>query len=363
MAIIDPFPTIAQLAAETGEKWEGFSMAAEGTARAETKLKDALKTDSSKNRIPDANDALVLFVSFARHEMLEGSDYDWAVLVDGVASSSQAQQAQAISTALAQAKLIKPGRSGTFGVAISSHDLVHYIGGADDSNANFTRRILLLLESRYLELAPSSASKRIWENVIKSILKRYFEEDVHFRPGSHRVPRFLLNDITRYWRTVCVDYAAKHWQQGGQKWALRNAKIRLSRKLLYAAGLAFCFDCYLRHPVRAHGKMTSGAQPFIQYALQFTKTPPLEYLASFIKRNIANKRKRIQVARRVFGSYNQWLLLMNDKETRKALNKLSHSQAPKNLHFERIRDIGSTFAQGLRELFLTENTTMIQSLT
>ncbi len=333
---------------EVGER---FSLVAEETAKAEVKLKNALKSENSQGRILDADCSLVLFGSFARYEMLDGSDYDWAVLVDGVVNTAHSDQARAIALALKKAELLAPGTTGIFGGPVFSHDLVHYIGGSDDSNENLTRRMLMLLESRCFELATADTSERIWENVLKNILKRYFEEEVHFRPGQHRVPRFLLNDITRYWRTICVDYAAKHREQAGQKWALRNAKIRLSRKLLYAAGVAFCLNCELSPPASGHNGNAPAAQPFIQSALNFAKTPPLEYLASFISSNVRDGRKRISSADRIFGAYNEWLLLMSRKEARNALKDLSHAEAGGNPHFQDVRSIGSEFAGGLRELF------------
>jgi hypothetical protein len=160
---------------------------------------------------------------------------------------------------------------------IFSHDLVHCIGGEADSNANLTRRMLLLLESRCFDASPTDSSL-VWTNVVSNILERYFEEDVHFSPkGKRRVPRFLLNDLTRYWRTICVDYAAKHREQDGKKWAMRNAKIRFSRKLLYAAGLAFCLSCELDPPTNVHKDLFGAhpdysAQPFIESAIRFA--PP-----------------------------------------------------------------------------------------
>jgi hypothetical protein len=42
------------------------------------------------------------------------------------------------------------GREGLFGSMAFSHDLVHQIGGEDDTNRNTTRRILLLLESKVI---------------------------------------------------------------------------------------------------------------------------------------------------------------------------------------------------------------------
>ena len=351
MMACDPFPTVNKLAEECGADWSGFRTTVGATAAAEAALKAALQPDHGGGRILDSDCCLVMFGSFARCEMMEGSDYDWAVLVDGVVNTAHSEQARAVGRAMDTAGLPSPGAAGVFGGLVFSHDLVHFIGGGADSNANLTRRMLMLLESRAVDLAPDDPSQRIWGNVVKNILKRYFEEDVHFRPGQHRVPRFLLNDITRYWRTICVDYAAKHREQGEQKWALRNAKIRLSRKLLYAAGIAFCFSCELNPPRNGAGCAT----PFVQAALKFAQTPPLEYLASFISQHIVDADKRKRVAGKIFGAYDRWLLLMNDTNTRGRLKKLSHAEAAGNPDFKQVRTIGSEFASGLRELFFNRD--------
>ena len=49
------------------------------------------------------------------------------------------------------------------------------------------------------------------QSVIRAVLKRYLIEDPSFgrQSGPYRVPRFLLNDFARYWRTMTVDFAYK----------------------------------------------------------------------------------------------------------------------------------------------------------
>ena len=200
MSDSDPFPTVSKFANEIGADWPGYELAKQGTVKAEQALRGALQPDGGDRRLnPDAS--LVLFGSFARSEMLEGSDFDWSLLIDGVVDNSHADQAKSIGAAI-DAKLKSPGSSGTFGNLVFSHELVHRIGGGADSNANLTRRMLMLLESRPFSLSGADSSSGVWDNVLKNILERYFQED-QFSPDAKRtVPRFLLNDLTRFWRTI-----------------------------------------------------------------------------------------------------------------------------------------------------------------
>lgn len=350
------FPTIRKLADEIGAEWHGFDSAAKGTAAAEGKLRTAIQ-DENGDRLLNSDASLVLFGSFARHEMLDGSDYDWSLLIDGVVDNDHAELARRIAKAVARAELKSPGSSGTFGNLVFSHELVHQIGGGTDSNPNLTRRMLMLLESRPFSVSSADSSQIVWDNVLRNILERYFEEEVHFASaGDRKVPRFLLNDLTRYWRTMGVDYAAKHREQDGKKWAIRNAKLRFSRKLLFASGLAFCLSCQL--PVvsglqpKLFGTISDeGSDPFIQRAFEFSKTPPLEYLAAFLDEFVESPERRKSIATRVFGAYDWWLTTLGDEGHRKQLESLSHAEAESDCLFEQIRTRGKDFGRGLEALF------------
>jgi hypothetical protein len=204
---------------------------------------------------------------------------------------------------------------------------------------------------------------------VRSILERYFEEDVHFSPAATRkVPRFLLNDLTRYWRTIGVDYAAKHLEQDGKKWAIRNAKLRFSRKLLYAAGLAFCFACHLDPPASRRSAQPdlfsflgldepepASTAPFIASAVAFAGTPPLEFLAAFVDAFVSDAEKRQTISRRLFGTYNAWLSLLGDGDRRKRLESLTHDQAAGDAVFQEVRTMGSEFSKGLQLLFFNRD--------
>lgn len=370
MSFSDPFPSIAKLAAECGESWPNFGAAVERTRQNENVLIQALQAEAGGSRLLDWDSSVVLCGSFARYEMVPDSDCDWTLLINGVVSNQHAHTARLIERAIRNADgkgLRSPGSSGTFGNMCFSHDLVHRIGGGADSNANLTRRILMLLESRPVTLPGGDSSVDVWNAVGRSILERYFEEDTHFSPSSPRkVPRFLLNDLTRYWRTIGVDYAAKYLEQDGRKWAMRNAKLRLSRKLLFAAGMAFCFACQLQPPARAKGDPgylfneleqleTDDTAPFIAAAVKFAGTPSLEFLAAFVDTFVSGTQKRQTVSKRLFGAYSAWLELLGDEASRKTLESLTHEQADQNPVFQRVREISSEFSSGLKLLFFNRD--------
>jgi hypothetical protein len=64
------------------------------------------------------------------------------------------------------------------------------------------------------------------------ILKRYLSDKI----SDHQFCRFLLNDLIRYYRTICVDFEHKTREQG-KSWGTRNIKLIFSRKLLYFSGI------------------------------------------------------------------------------------------------------------------------------
>ena len=85
-----------------------------------------------KNLIP-TDTALIVFGSLARGEWTQGSDRDWTLLVDGPVDVQHAEIARQIGEFVAEDNKA-PGRTGVFGGLTFSHEIVHFIGGDDDTN-------------------------------------------------------------------------------------------------------------------------------------------------------------------------------------------------------------------------------------
>jgi predicted nucleotidyltransferase len=190
---------IALLEARLGSSWASLTKAREDTRLRRNELQECFFRHNS----PDTS--LVVFGSVAREEVTSSSDLDWILLIDGQSVPEHKEQEREIERILAAKGFIEPGRSGVFGKMVGSHDLVHNIGGEDDLNSNTTRRVLLLLESLPV------GNREAYDRVRRQVLRRYLEDDrgLTHASGDIRIPRFLLNDLTRYWRTVTVDFVYK----------------------------------------------------------------------------------------------------------------------------------------------------------
>lgn len=99
-------------------------------------------------------------------------------------------------------------------------DLVDHTGKPiDDSENSFTTRMLLMLESKYL------THRNQYETVLEGVSNNYFRDNVgkkEFRP------LFLINDMLRYWRTLCLNYEQCRVNTD-LPWRKRNICLKFSR--------------------------------------------------------------------------------------------------------------------------------------
>lgn len=240
-----------------------------------------------------------------------------------------------------------------------SHDLVHQIGGEDDTNRNTTRRILLLLESA------SIGRPDAYNRVIGNVLDRYLLEDRSFlKPKArYRVPRFLLNDFARYWRTMAVDFAYKARTRDRKGFAIRNLKLRMSRKLIYVSGLLNCFTCYVDMNAGERENLFSHSDAdrrFLDHFRRRLARTPLETLAgAFLRRPELR-----DLAVTIFSAYDEFLGALSDDAVRLYLEELLSEQEETDETYGRLRAVTHNFRDGLLQLFfdrgheLTELTRM-----
>jgi hypothetical protein len=271
-------------------------------------------------QLADVDSAVVLFGSWGRQELTPQSDDDWAVLDD--AGEATLSRARAVLGGADR----DPGQQDLFGLSFTCEELVRNIGLDADTNTNLTRRMLLLLESRAV------AGEEAHARCVGQVLDAYLGHGVRdFQP-----PRFLLNDLVRYWRTMCVDFEGKRRSAQGDdpKYAARNAKLRTSRKVLFAGGLLPVLLCHL--------KEASEMPAFL--ARQLACSPVDRLAAAFIQQ------RAVPEGVRAIGAYDRWIGLMEDAGVRAELASLRQATRDDSALFAQIREIGDELQRGLLAL-------------
>lgn len=194
------------------------------------------------SRCPDivSSDKFCIFTtgSYGRLEAGEHSDLDLFFAYEGKGSAFSK-----ISKTLIDASIIKicremdlPEFSGD-GEYLEVHDinrLYDEMGSRNDDYYNlFTARMLLLLESRPLY------NSSFYEEMLKTTVRKYYKDF-----NSHETnfqPAFLVNDVIRFWRTMCLNYEhSRNRRMNGEgtdlkhkknESHLKNLKLKFSRKL------------------------------------------------------------------------------------------------------------------------------------
>ena len=168
-----------------------------------------------------------------------------------------------------------PARGGVFHDPLRVEE-IYQIGGQDDRNDTLTRRMLLLLEGEWL------FNRSGFDNVRRELLEHYLYE----QPQEDKICLFLLNDVIRYWRTLCTDLEHKIRDQGKPR-AIRVIKLRFSRMLLYVSGVLTIGH---GHRLCYEDKIQSLSALFGEYPINRIlsiageeATPVLDLYAEFLK--------------------------------------------------------------------------------
>ena len=101
-------------------------------------------------------------------------------------------------------------------------DLKTHTGSRKDDSENlFTTRMLLILESQPL------VHDDVYNRHLTETLELYYRDNI----GKHSFrPLFLLNDLLRYWRTVCLNYEERR-HDPNKPWRKKNVNLKFSRMM------------------------------------------------------------------------------------------------------------------------------------
>jgi len=173
--------------------------------------------------------------SFARYEGSEHSDIDLFFFCNKKKEKIKNPKTKEISLFGNLIELIKTenfppfSSDSRFLEVLYLDDVKKTLGSPSDDHQNFfTARMLLILESKCL------FNKRVYEDVVKKVISYYYKD--YPRHSEVFYPTFLLNDISRYWKTLLLNYENKRVRIGfGEpdiekvRHKIKNFKIKFSR--------------------------------------------------------------------------------------------------------------------------------------
>ena len=196
------------------------------TATTLEQVHHAFAKHPTKDLFHEANVTIYVVGSLARGEMGSLSDLDLFLLTTTPAH----QRSRLIDTEIL-ASAIDINRTLDFepfsndGQYLKIHSLDSMLAalGApqDDSENLFTARMLLLLESS------CAFNESVYRQAIKDVLAHYFRDN---RGKASFRPLFLLNDVLRYWRTLCLNYELTR-DDPEKPWRKKNINLKFSRML------------------------------------------------------------------------------------------------------------------------------------
>lgn len=214
-------------------------------------------------RYPILNDEEVSIFctgSIARGEYGDGSDLDLLLTYDGNQDKAKVlePEVKAVLKKINDELGYPPiSDSGKYLDLHTISDLVDSTGSRiDDKENRFTVRLLMILEGISLN------SERLFNEHKRKILKNYFRDQAETKKF---LPYFLLNDILRYWRTLCLNYEEFRFDRT-RPWRKKSVNLKFSRMLtifgtvLPLVAIPICDDakCFELTKLRPMERMAFG---------------------------------------------------------------------------------------------------------
>ena len=202
----------------------GFPVLTENWAESRERIQE-IRGVLKAGGLPHGVRTLAFAGSLGRMEYGDASDCDLLVVLTDAARQDEAVAADAYAqvwAALGPLNLTPPKPTGTFSTPTSEQHLCdkRNVGAPDEDLRVLAKRLLLLLETQPVY------NDAEYETLITGVVNSYAEGYVDKKPTKEWV--FLLNDLIRYFRSLCVNY---QWdfRTDHVKWPLRNTKLRHSR--------------------------------------------------------------------------------------------------------------------------------------
>jgi len=183
--------------------------------------------------------------SFARLEASQYSDIDMFFLTGGQGSEVTEPRTKQLRIFGKVIEIVDSMKFPSFSndcqylAVLSTEEMLATLGSPRDDHENyFTARMLLLLESYCLY------GKPVYDEVSKLIVQSYFK-DYPSHTQSFQ-PTFLLNDISRYWKTILLNYENRRilrkdeadYERKSRKHRVKNFKLKYSRMTTCFASIA-----------------------------------------------------------------------------------------------------------------------------
>ena len=284
---------------------------------------------ASLNGLPHQEGVSVIVVgSLGRHEATSGSDEDLLILARGEPRAEVRPSLQQVADGLEGGpRGWDPARDNTFG-AYAFTGKLNGERGFQDSNQNFTRRMLLLIESDWLSNPASfQAEKR---ECLDSYLR--LERD------ARGAPQYLLHELLRYWRTIQVDFVIRGQRHEGRRWGLRALKLPTSRQLTIVSALLPLLRC-----------SELNGQERAEFLHQQFALPNLDRLADSLLHY-----QLIEQGGEILSAYQEVLLLLDQPEKRAELKEIrAPAQGEGSQLFQQAARLGARVQSGCSELLLS----------
>lgn len=261
--------------------------------------------------------AVVVCGSFGRGEGGANSDFDYYLLHDEAVDPEAV--AAKVRDRLRRLGLRQPAEGGAFAELQPMNVLVSTIGGAEETNALMTRRLLLMLESDW------AFNRPLFERILERLVEAYIPDHT----TEQNLALFFLNDVIRYYRNICVDFEMKTRGERAKGWGVRNIKLVFSRKLLYFSGVIAAAETADLPPKDKRARL-----------LELLRLPPLERLAVVFGPDRAAE---------ALSLYDGFLADINRADTRRALDAPPAAVRETALYRD-LKNRGHRFSQALLTL-------------